>query len=55
MRNAPVFGPGRRQAQHEVGCDGQVSLVTLRRLENKFTGTRVTDTGNRLFGTKQLA
>lgn len=31
-----------------------VSLVALRLSENKFTGTRSTDTGNRLFNTTHL-
>ena len=32
-----------------------VNLVALRLSENKFTGTGVTDTGNRLFNTTHLA
>lgn len=32
-----------------------VSLTTLRLSENKFTGTKTTDTGNRLFNTTHLA
>jgi uracil phosphoribosyltransferase/phosphoserine phosphatase len=35
--------------RHEVG------LVALRLSENKFTGTKTTDTGNRLFNTTHLA
>lgn len=35
-------------------CRG-VSLVSLRISENKFTGTKTTDTGNRLFNTTHLA
>lgn len=31
------------------------SIVALRLSENKFTGTKTTDTGNRLFNTTHLA
>jgi hypothetical protein len=34
-------------------CYG-VSMVVLRVSENKFTGTKTTDTGNRLFNTTHL-
>ncbi len=38
----------------ELGCIPGVSLVALRLSETKFTGTRGTDTGNRLFNTTHL-
>ncbi|MCJ1408705.1 hypothetical protein MMC19_002780 [Ptychographa xylographoides] len=38
----------------ELGCFRGVSLVALRLSETKFTGTRGTDTGNRLFNTTHL-
>ena len=37
-----------------LGRCGDISLVALRLSENKFTGTRTTDTGNRLYNTTQL-
>lgn len=37
-----------------LACKGDLSLVSLRLSENKFTGSGGTDTGNRLFNTVHL-
>ena len=37
-----------------LACDENLSLVTLRLSDNKFTGRGTTDTGNRLFNTTHL-
>jgi uracil phosphoribosyltransferase/phosphoserine phosphatase/adenylate kinase len=38
----------------QLGQEQNVDIVTLRLSQNKFTGTGVTDTGNRLFNTTDL-
>lgn len=42
--------------EHELGqmIREDVALVALRRSENKYTGTKGSDTGNRLFNTTYL-
>ncbi|KAJ6003761.1 hypothetical protein N7522_006453 [Penicillium canescens] len=39
---------------HELGRFRRISFVALRLSENQFTGSGITDTGNRLFGTTHL-
>ncbi|TVY36103.1 hypothetical protein LOCC1_G007561 [Lachnellula occidentalis] len=40
---------------HQLSADESFDLVALRLSENKFTGTKNVDTGNRLFNTTHLA
>lgn len=41
----------RASLREKLGCHGDVGIVALRVSENKYTGVRGTDTGNRLFNT----